>query len=62
MIEDRGPLDLTRVIEDLEKQKKILQDACRRAGRTIKQQKAELDAIRRGVDYEYKISNDWSFI
>ena len=58
MIEDRGPLDLTRVIEDLEKQKKIIQDACRRAGRTIKQQKAELDAIRRGVDYEYKISND----
>ena len=58
MIEDRGPLDLTRVIEDLEKQKKILQDACRRACRTIKQQKAELDAIRRGVDYEYKISND----
>ena len=58
MIEDRGPLDLTRVIEDQEKQKKILQDACRRAGRTIKQQKAELDAIRRGVDYEYKISND----
>ena len=58
MIEDRGPLDLTRVIEDLEKQKKILQDACRRVGRTIKQQKAELDAIRRGVDYEYKISND----
>ena len=58
MSEDRGPLDLTRVIEDLEKQKKILQDACRRAGRTIKQQKAELDAIRRGVDYEYKISND----
>ena len=58
MIEDRGPLDITRVIEDLEKQKKILQDACRKAGRTIKQQKAELDAIRRGVDYEYKISND----
>ena len=25
--EDRGPLDLTRRIEDLEKQKKILQDA-----------------------------------
>ena len=57
-MEYRGPLDLTRRIEDLEKQKKILQDACRRAGRTIKQQKAELDAIRRGVDYEYKISND----
>ena len=58
MIEDRGPLDLTRRIEDLEKQKKILQDACRRAGKTIKQQKSELDAIKRGVDYEYKISND----
>tara|TARA_R100001163_G_scaffold54838_1_gene42184 strand:- start:21 stop:197 length:177 start_codon:yes stop_codon:yes gene_type:complete len=58
MIEDRGPLDLTRRIEDLEKQKKILQDACKRAGKTIKQQKAELDAIKRGVDYEYKISND----
>jgi hypothetical protein len=58
MIEDRGPLDLTRRIEDLEKQKKILQDACRRAGKTIKQQKAELDAIKKGVDYEYKISND----
>ena len=58
MIEDRGPLDLTRRIEDLEKQKKILQDACKRAGKTIKQQKAELDAIKKGVDYEYKISND----
>ena len=40
MIEDRGPLDLTRRIEDLEKQKKILKDACRRAGKTIKEQKA----------------------
>ena len=58
MIEDRGPLDLTRRIEDLEKQKKILQDACRRAGKTIKEQQAKLDAIYKGVDYESKISTD----
>ena len=50
----RGPLDLTRRIEDLEKQKKILQDACRRAGKTIKAQKARLDALERGVNYESK--------
>ena len=37
MIEDRGPLDLTYKIEQLEKQKKILQDACRRAGKRIKE-------------------------
>ena len=30
-MDDRGPLDLTRRIEDLEKQKKLLQSACRRA-------------------------------
>tara|TARA_R100001015_G_C4544161_1_gene107480 strand:+ start:381 stop:641 length:261 start_codon:yes stop_codon:yes gene_type:complete len=35
-IDDRGPLDLTFQIEMLSKQKKILQDACRRAGKTIK--------------------------
>tara|TARA_B100000683_G_C12172723_1_gene425017 strand:+ start:111 stop:287 length:177 start_codon:yes stop_codon:yes gene_type:complete len=58
MIEDRGPLDLTRRIEDLEKQKKILQDACRRAGKTIKEQQAQLDAIQRGADYESKIGTD----
>ena len=56
--EDRGPLDLTRRIEDLEKQKKILQDACRRAGKTIKEQKARLDAIERGVNYETEKIND----
>ena len=58
MIEDRGPLDLTRRIEDLEKQKEILQDACRRAGKTIKEQQAQLDAIQRGADYESKIGTD----
>ena len=57
-MEDRGPLDLTRRIEDLEKQKKILQDACRRAGKTIKEQKARLDAIERGVNYESEKIND----
>ena len=54
----RGPLDLTRRIEDLEKQKKILQDACRRAGKTIKKLKARLDAIERGVNYESEKIND----
>ena len=56
--EDRGPLDLTRRIEDLEKQKKILQDACRRASKNIKEQKARLDAIERGVNYESEKIND----
>ena len=45
MIEDRGPLDLTYKIEQLEKQKKILQDACRRAGKRIK----ELEDLMRSV-------------
>jgi len=54
----RGPLDLTRRIEDLEKQKKILQDACRRAGKTIKEQKTRLNAIERGVNYESEKIND----
>ncbi len=58
MIEDRGPLDLTYKIEQLEKQKKILQDACRNAGKTIKEQKQMLDAIQRGAENEHKISSD----
>ena len=57
-MDDRGPLDLTRRIEDLEKQKKLLQSACRRAGKTIKEQKARLDAIEKGVNYESTKSND----
>ena len=54
----RGPLDLTRRIEDLEKQKKILQDACRRAGKTIKEQNTRLNAIEIGVNYESEKIND----
>jgi len=50
MIEDRGPLDLTRRIEDLEKQKKILQDACRRAGKRIKELEGYLDSVKVRVD------------
>ena len=45
-MEYRGPLDLTRRIEDLEKQKKILQDACRRAGKTIKKLQEEIKIIK----------------
>ena len=33
--EDRGELDLTRQIEDLQKQKKYLQNQCRKAGRAM---------------------------
>tara|TARA_R100001440_G_scaffold676_1_gene2097 strand:- start:3517 stop:3693 length:177 start_codon:yes stop_codon:yes gene_type:complete len=58
MIEDRGSLDLTYRIEQLEKQKKILQDACRKAGRTIKEQQQILDAIQKGAEYEHKIGID----
>ena len=58
MIENRGTLDLTYRIEQLEKQKKILQDACRKAGRTIKEQQQILDAIQKGAEYEHKIGID----
>ena len=53
-MDDRGPLDLTRRIEDLEKQKKILQAACRRAGKTIKKLQDEVER----KNYEFKKSND----
>jgi len=47
----RGPLDLTRRVEDLEKQKKILQSACRRAGEKIadlmKEEKELKDTIKK---------------
>ena len=33
--EDRGPLDLTKQIEDLQKQKEYLQSQCRKAGRAM---------------------------
>ena len=54
VMDDRGPLDLTRRIEDLEKQKKILQDACRRAGKTIKKLQEEVER----KNNEFKRRND----
>ena len=50
MIEDRGPLDLTYKIEQLEKQKKILQDACRRAGKRIKELEDHMSSVKVRVD------------
>ena len=50
MIEDRGPLDLTYKIELLEKQKKILQDACRRAGKRIKELEDHMSSVKVRVD------------
>tara|TARA_R100001129_G_scaffold116097_1_gene80166 strand:+ start:367 stop:549 length:183 start_codon:yes stop_codon:yes gene_type:complete len=50
MIEDRGPLDLTYKIEQLEKQKKILQDACRRAGKKIKELEDHMSSVKVRVD------------
>jgi predicted nucleic acid-binding Zn-ribbon protein len=47
----KGPLDLTRRVEDLEKQKKILQSTCRRAGEKIadlmKEEKELKDTIKK---------------
>jgi chaperonin cofactor prefoldin len=54
VMDDRGPLDLTRRIEDLEKQKKILQSACRRAGKTIKKLQNEVERKHN----EFKKIND----
>ena len=50
MIEDRGPLDLTYKIEQLEKQKKFLQDACRRAGKRIKELEDHMSSVKVRVD------------
>ena len=50
MIENRGPLDLTYKIEQLEKQKKILQDACRRAGKRIKELEDHMRSVKVRVD------------
>ena len=50
MIEDRGPLDLTYKIEQLEKQKKILQNACRRAGKRIKELEDHMSSVKVRVD------------
>ena len=52
MMDDRGPLDLTKQIDDLKENKellegkvKFLQDTCRRAGVTIKKLEHELKEI-----------------
>ena len=50
MIEDQGPLDLTYKIEQLEKQKKILQDACIRAGKKIKELEDHMRSVKVRVD------------
>ena len=44
-IDDRGPLDLTLQIEMLQKQKEILQGACRRAGIQIKQLEEDFERL-----------------
>jgi hypothetical protein len=60
-MDDRGALDLTKRIEDLEGQKKFLQETCRRAGREIKIKEDTINkledllkVIQRGPDYENK--------
>tara|TARA_R100000278_G_C5452610_1_gene157980 strand:+ start:776 stop:985 length:210 start_codon:yes stop_codon:yes gene_type:complete len=69
MIENRGPLDLTRQIEELTGKVKFLQNTCKRAGMEIKHLKQDnkelkekfesyINKIQRGADYEHKIGND----
>ena len=41
MKDDRGNSDLTKIIEDLTKQKQFLQDKCRQAGQNIKEIKRD---------------------
>ena len=48
--EDRGPSDLTRQIEDLQKQKEYLQSQCRNAGRTILELNAKYEGMIKEVD------------
>ena len=48
--EHRGPLDLTKQIEDLQKQKEYLQSQCRNAGRTILELNAKYEGMIREVD------------
>jgi len=48
--DDRGPSDLTRQIEDLQKQKEYLQSQCRNAGRTILELNAKYEGMIREVD------------
>jgi peptidoglycan hydrolase CwlO-like protein len=73
MMDDRGPLDLTKQIDDLEGKVKFLQDTCRRAGAQIKQLEAQLkeatawkedevekfrNRLRDSAPYEKRMTND----
>ena len=73
MMDDRGPLDLTKQIDDLEGKVKFLQDTCRRAGAQIKQLEAQLkeatawkedevekfrNRLRDSAPYEKRLAND----
>ena len=50
MKDDRGKLDLTKQIEDLTKQKKFLQDKCRKAGAEINELKRDNTLLSYDVD------------
>ncbi len=46
----RGPADLEKRIEQLEKQKEILQSACRKAGARIKELERDREFLKGDID------------
>ena len=46
----RGPADLEERIEQLEKQKKILQSACKKAGARIKELERDREFLKGDID------------
>ena len=46
----RGPADLEERIEQLEKQKKILQSACRKAGARIEELERDREILKQDID------------
>ena len=46
----RGPNDLEERIEQLEKQKKILQSACKKAGARIKELERDREFLKEDID------------
>ena len=46
----RGPADLEERIEQLEKQKKILQSACRKAGARIEELERDREFLKEDID------------
>ena len=46
----RGPADLEERIEQLEKQKEILQSACRKAGARIKELERDREFLKEDID------------